>query len=90
VLWRGLGVAVLAGVTVVAVLVTKIGTMFDFIGGVTISAIIYILPPVFYLVICRGESKIKTVLAWLQIPLGVVVIGVCTYDAIMSITHDNP
>jgi amino acid permease len=87
--WRVLGVAVLAGVTAVAVLVKNIGTMFDFIGGVTISAIIYILPPVFYLVICRGESRIKTVLACTQIPIGVATICVCTYDAITTISQDN-
>jgi amino acid permease len=88
--WRVLGTAVLAGVTLVAVLVEKIGTMFDFIGGVTISAIIYIFPPVFYLVICKKESKVKTVLAWIQIPLGIAIIGVCLYDAIATIRDANP
>jgi sodium-coupled neutral amino acid transporter 11 len=86
--WRILGTVVFAAVILVAVLVKNVGTMFDFIGGVTISAIIYILPPVFYLVISR-ESPVKTVCAWIQIPIGVAIICVCTYHAIKSIINPD-
>jgi hypothetical protein len=89
-LWSAVGLAVLVAATLLAVLVTSIATMFDLIGGVTISGIIYILPPIFYLKICHRDSVIKTIVAWSMIPIGIAVICICSYHAINGFIHPEP
>jgi hypothetical protein len=87
--WVILGLSVLFAATLVAVLVQKISVMFDFIGGVTISGIIYILPPIFYLKICYGDSLIRMIIAFVMIPIGAATVCVCTYHAILTLTHPD-
>jgi amino acid permease len=89
-MWNGIGILVFVGVVLLAVLVKNIGTMFDFIGGVTISGIIYILPSVYYLKLCKGESLVKKSIAVVLIPIGAATIIVCLYDAINGIIHPHP
>jgi amino acid permease len=89
-LWNVVGVVLLIGLVLLAVLVKNIGTMFDFIGGVTIAGIIYILPAVYYLKLCRGESVTKKIIAIVLIPIGVGTITLCLYDAIEGIIHPRP
>jgi amino acid permease len=85
--WVILGLVILFAATIVAVLVQSISTMFDFIGGVTISGIIYILPPIFYLKICHGESVLKMIIAVILIPIGAATICVCTYHGVHGLIH---
>jgi hypothetical protein len=42
--WVGLGILMLAGVTVIASLVKNLGLMFDLIEGILCSAILYFFP----------------------------------------------
>jgi amino acid permease len=85
--WLILGLVVLFAATVLAVLVQSISTMFDFIGGVTIAGIIYILPPMFYLKMCRGDSVIKMIIAIVLIPIGAATICVCLCHAVFGLIH---
>jgi amino acid permease len=87
--WSVVGIVVLLAATVLAVVVKSIDTMFDLIGGVTISGIIYILPPVFYLKICHGDSLIRTIVAWVMISIGITTICVCTYHAVLGFIHPD-
>jgi hypothetical protein len=88
-LWNVVGVVVFVGAVLLAVLVENIGTMFDFIGGVTISGIIYILPSAYYLKLCRGQSVVKKMVAIVLIPIGIATIILCLYDAITGIIHPH-
>jgi sodium-coupled neutral amino acid transporter 2 len=89
-MWNTVGIAVFIGVVLLAVLVKNIGTMFDFIGGVTISGIIYILPSAYYLKLCRKESTVKKIVAIALIPIGAATIVLCLYDAVNGILHPQP
>jgi hypothetical protein len=82
-----IGIVLLAVIAVLAVLVTSIPLMFDFIGGVTVSIILYAFPSSFYLRLCKGESTPKTVLAWAMTPLGVATVVVCLYDTISRLSE---
>jgi sodium-coupled neutral amino acid transporter 4 len=60
--WKGNGIGV-AILMVVAAAVQSISVMFDFLGGVAVSWILYILPVIYYLRLCKGESRWKTWMA---------------------------
>jgi amino acid permease len=87
--WNGIGVAILMLVAVVAAAVKSISVMFDFLGGVAVSWILYILPAIYYLRLCKGESTWKRWMAWAMIPLGIATIGVCLYHSIDQLIHPD-
>jgi sodium-coupled neutral amino acid transporter 4 len=80
--WNLIGVSILVVCILLAITVSSITAMFDIVGGVTCTIIIYILPAVYYLRICRRESCIKTILSWLMIPVGLASMAVCLYQSI--------
>jgi amino acid permease len=77
-----IGVSHMIGAALIAILVKSIGRMFDFIGGVTCGAIVYVFPALFYLGVCRHESYLKSILALFAILFGLGVMAVCLYHAI--------
>jgi amino acid permease len=85
--WRLIGVCVILGATIVAITVRSISTVFGFVGGVSCNLVVYILPAIYYLRICRGHSQTKTRIAWAMIPVGSLSICVCLYQAIYGIIH---
>ncbi|OHT09957.1 Transmembrane amino acid transporter protein [Tritrichomonas foetus] len=80
-----MGIAILILATILAVTVESIPTMFGFVGGVTCTLLVYVLPSVYYIRICKKESRIKTAIAWLMIPIGIALLSVCLYDSIRSL-----
>jgi amino acid permease len=86
-IYNGIGLALLLLSCIIAVTVDSVGVMFDFIGGVACTAIIYILPAIFYLRICKGESKVKTVISWIMIPVGSGSLIACLYSAINGLVN---
>jgi sodium-coupled neutral amino acid transporter 6 len=80
--WVGLGVIMLLAAAVVAAFVESIGMMFDFLGGIICSCLLYFFPALFYLRICRSESLAKRVIAWAMFPLGVATVALSLYDTI--------
>jgi amino acid permease len=82
--WVGMGIGMLMGAAIVASAIESLGVMFDFLGGIICSFILYFFPSMFYLRICKGESKVKTVLAWCMFPLGVGTIALSLYDTISN------
>jgi hypothetical protein len=79
------GVLLLLASALTAAGVKSISVMFDFIGGVTDSLIMYVFPAVFYIRICKGESRWKMCVAWVLIPLGFAVIVISLYHTISSL-----
>jgi amino acid permease len=63
--------------------------MFDLIGGIAVSFIVYIFPALFYIRICRGESKWKYAVSWFLVPFGLVISVVSLYDSIHHIIHGD-
>jgi hypothetical protein len=83
------GVLLLSVSALTAAGVKSISVMFDFIGGVADSLIMYIFPAIFYIRICPKESLWKYCIAWVLIPLGTAVIGVSLYHSITSLTKSG-
>jgi sodium-coupled neutral amino acid transporter 6 len=78
-------VLLLAATTLLAAGVTSISVMYDFVGGVSITFMIYIFPSLFYCKICRGESKLKFAAAIALIPIGIGVILTSLYDSVRTV-----
>jgi sodium-coupled neutral amino acid transporter 6 len=89
IIWDLTGLGLLTLVAVLAVVVTSIPVMFDFIGGVSISIILYVFPSIYYLKLCRGDNRVKTVLAWVMFPLGAATLVVCLYDSITRLLEGD-
>jgi hypothetical protein len=87
--WNIVGVIVLGVCTLLAITVKEIMTMFDLVGGVTCTTIIYILPSIYYLRICGKKNIWKTVAAFAMIPIGVASMSVCLYHSIGTIVHPS-
>lgn len=83
--WNLMGISIMVLAVVVAAVVKSITTVFGFIGGVTSTLAAYVLPAIYYLRICKNESKWKTALSWFLLPLGIVIMCLCLYDSIRSI-----
>jgi sodium-coupled neutral amino acid transporter 4 len=83
----GIGIALMTLACILACAVDSIGVMFDFIGGVGCTLLIYILPAIFYLRICKGEGKFKMIIAWIMIPVGSASLIVSLYSAIDGLVH---
>jgi amino acid permease len=88
-LWNVVGVGVLLTIAAAAAGVKSIPVMFDFIGGVGVSCILYILPALYYLRICRRESKWKRALSYVLVPLGFATMVVCLYHTIDTLIHGD-
>lgn len=71
----------------ISVTVKSLSVMFSLVGGVTCPIIVYILPSLYYLRICRNESKIKTIFSYISIVVGITFIIICLYDAIRSMIN---
>jgi amino acid permease len=85
--WRVIGVAVILGATIVAITVESMPPVFGFVGGVSCNLVVYILPAIYYLRICAGQSQTKTVMAWVMLHIGALSICVCLYQAIYGVIH---
>jgi amino acid permease len=83
--WCVVGILTMTATIILAVTVTSLSTMFGLVGGVTCNAIVYLLPAVFYIRLMKGHNAVKTVIAWVMLPLGVASIAVCLYQAIHDI-----
>jgi hypothetical protein len=83
------GVLLLLASALTAAGVKSISVMFDFIGGVADSLIMYVFPALFYIRICGKESMWKYCLAWILIPLGTAVIIVSLYHSITGLIHPD-
>jgi hypothetical protein len=86
--WLTIGVVMLLLAAVVGGAVESLGVMFDFLGGIICSVILYVFPSIFYIRLCKGESKWKTVLAWAMIPLGIATVGLSLYDSAKQLTEE--
>jgi hypothetical protein len=84
------GLILLLASAITAAGVKSISVMFDFIGGVTDSLIMYVFPALFYIRICRKESLWKYYTAWVLIPLGAGVIVVSLYHTINGLVNGGP
>jgi amino acid permease len=87
--WLGIGIGMLLLAAIMAGSVDNLGVMFDFLGGMICSLILYVFPSMFYVRICKGESKWKTVLAWVMMPLGLATVGLSFYDTIKHMMADE-
>jgi amino acid permease len=85
--WDVMGIGMLLASALMAVLVTKIETMFNFVGGISVPTTLYLMPAVFYLRICKNTSKWKTVVAWFFLPLGFGTMGLSLYHTIDELIH---
>lgn len=82
--WNLIGISILVVSVVIACAVKSITTVFGFIGGVTSTACAYILPAIYYLRICKNESLVKTVFAWILLVGGGIILVFCLYDSLRS------
>jgi amino acid permease len=87
--WLSIGIVMLLLAAVVAGSVESLGVMFDFLGGIICSLILYIFPSMFYIRLCKGESRWKTVAAWVMMPLGVATVGLSFYDTVTHMVGDE-
>jgi hypothetical protein len=83
--WDVMGVVLLAISAVVAEVVQNIEEMFNFVGGVGVPLILYVMPGVFYLRICRGKRGWRTWVAWFLIPLGFGTVAVSLWHSIRQL-----
>lgn len=83
--WILIGFGILVFSALIAILVTSISTIFNFIGGITSPFLIYIFPGAYYIKLCSDEQKWKIYLAYFMIFLGVLFIILCLYDSIASL-----
>jgi sodium-coupled neutral amino acid transporter 11 len=83
------GVLMLGISALTAAGVKSISVMFDFLGGVAISSIMYIFPALFYIRICENESTWKYWVAWILVPLGTAEIAVSLYHSITSLINGD-
>lgn len=79
----GIVTLILAGL--IAVTVTNVNLIFGFVGGISAPLLIYILPSLYYLNICKDGSKSKRAVSWFSLVLGPIFIVVCLYDSIKTI-----
>jgi hypothetical protein len=89
VIWDIVGIVLLGLAALLAVAVINIPLMFDFIGGVAIPIIVYILPAVYYVRLCDGDNRAKKLMAWVMIPIGIATIAVCLYDSISRLAGNG-
>jgi amino acid permease len=87
--WLGIGVVMLLLAAVMAGAVESLGVMFDFLGGMICSLILYIFPSLYYIRLCKGESTWKTIAAWAMIPLGVSTVVLSFYDTVQHMMADE-
>jgi len=83
--WNITGCLILISAALLAVVVQKIVTFFQFVGGVSSPLMVYILPALYYIRICRDGSRIKRFLAYSFVIIGIVFIIICLYDSIKSL-----
>jgi amino acid permease len=87
--WALIGIGLILGSTILAVTVTSIPTMFGFVGGVTCNLIVYTLPAIYYIRICKEGSTWKRIVSWGMIVVGAVAMTVCLYDSIASLVKKD-
>jgi sodium-coupled neutral amino acid transporter 4 len=80
-----MGIVLVSLCIVLAVTVESLEKVFGLVGGLTCNIIVYILPSIYYIRICRRESLFKTIVAWSMVPIGLVLIGICSYAEIHTI-----
>jgi amino acid permease len=83
--WHLMGVGMLLGAAIMAVWVENLEIMFDLIGGCTVPVIMYMFPAVFYIRICKGESKWKMAVAYAFLPFAALNIGLALYHSIANL-----
>lgn len=82
-----IGVVTLVLAGVVAVTVTNVNLVFGVVGGISAPLLIYILPSLYYLNICKDGSKVKKAVSWFSLVLGPIFIFVCLFDSIKTIIN---
>jgi amino acid permease len=87
--WALIGIGLILGGTILAITVTSIPTMFGFVGGVTCNLIVYTLPAIYYLRICKEGRTWKRIISWVMIAVGTVAMVVCLYDSIASLVKKD-
>jgi amino acid permease len=87
--WLSIGIGMLLLAAIMAASVESLGVMFDFLGGIICSLILYMFPSMFYIRVCKGESKWKMILAWVMMPLGVITVGLSFYDTVTTMMTDE-
>jgi amino acid permease len=80
-----MGIILVTLCIVLAVTVESLEKVFGLVGGLTCNIIVYILPALYYIRLCRGENTLKMTVAWLMAPVGLVLIGICMYAEILTI-----
>ena len=83
--WYIIGVVSVLVSCLIAVTVEEIKVMFNFVGGVNAPLLVYILPSLYYLRICKNTSKIKEIFCYISIVVGLAFIAICLYDSISSL-----
>jgi amino acid permease len=86
--FRIIGLCVMLACILLAVTVESVEDVFGLVGGLTCNMIVYILPALYYIRMCRGESRVKTVIAWIMVPVGIILIGFCLYTEVNSIMNE--
>lgn len=81
-LW-GIGILVFSGL--IAVNVSSVNLVFGVVGGVSAPLLIYILPSIYYIRICKDGSAIKKGISYFSLVLGPLFMAVCLYDSIKTI-----
>ena len=81
----GIGIALFD--CLISVTVKKLNVMFSLVGGVTCPIIVYIIPSLYYLRICKNESIFKTIFSYVSIVVGITFVIICLYDAIRSMIN---
>jgi amino acid permease len=84
-----IGIILISACILMAVTVESLEKVFGLVGGVTCNIIVYILPAVYYIKMCHGQSKVKRVIAWIMAPTGFILIGVCLYAEVMTIVSGD-
>ncbi|KAK8860765.1 hypothetical protein M9Y10_012431 [Tritrichomonas musculus] len=82
-----IGIVLLMLAGLIAVTVTKVNLIFGVVGGISAPLLIYILPSLYYLNICKEGSKVKRAVSWFSLVLGPIFITVCLYDSVKTIIN---
>jgi sodium-coupled neutral amino acid transporter 11 len=80
-----IGILLVSACILLAVTVESLEKVFGLVGGITCNIIVYILPAISYIRLCKGESTLKRIVAWVMAPTGVVLIAICMYAEVSNI-----
>ena len=80
--WNIIGISIVLLSGVIAVTVKAINTVFSIIGGVFSPLIVYLLPTVYYLRICKQRPFVLTFLAYFLFVFGIFTIVISLYNTI--------